>query len=138
VSLGRRWNHADPSRSLRLRFLPPPHGSVMITCGWCQMYNSHFLQTGRDEIERQILAMPLPPHNYGSDDYLRGFCASNPQLYRDWIGGYLTRHHTLPHAKQIVHSQLMHTVSTCFPHLTRKVQTIPNLKGGDTSLWERF
>jgi hypothetical protein len=101
------------------------------------MYNARFLQLGYDEIERQILDMPLGPHNYTSDDYLSRFSISNPQLYQDFIDMYTKRHHTRPHALQIVHSQLMHTVSECFPHLTHKVRTIPNPKGGDMSLWVR-
>jgi hypothetical protein len=99
------------------------------------MYNAHFLRTGHDEIERQILAMP---HNYESPDYLSGFSASHARIYRDWIDGYLARHHTLPHAIQIVNSQLMHTVSHCFPRLTHKVSTIKNPKGGDMSWWVRL
>jgi hypothetical protein len=103
------------------------------------MYNAQFLQLGHVEIERQILAMPARPHNYTSEDYLAGFCKNNPLLYANFIRIYTNRHHNRPHAMQIVHSQLMHTVNNCFPHLTRKVRTIPNLKkGGDMSLWVRL
>jgi hypothetical protein len=43
-----------------------------------------------------------------------------------------------PHAIQIVHSQLMHTVNDRFARLTQKVRTIPNPKGGDMSEWRRL
>jgi hypothetical protein len=99
------------------------------------MHNSRFLKDGHDEIERQILSMPF---SYQSDGFLNGFARSSPQIYEHFIRIYTSRGHDRPRAIQIVHSQLMHTVSDRFPSLTRKIRTISNPKGGDMSLWVRL
>jgi hypothetical protein len=99
------------------------------------MYNRQFLDLGSDEIEAQIGSMP---EHYVSRDFCNGFETNYPQLREDFIRIYTDRRHDRPHAIQIVHSQLMHTVNDRFHHLTRKVRTVPNPKGGDMSEWVRF
>jgi len=98
------------------------------------MYNRQFLELGHAEIEGQIRTMP---ENYTSFDFYSGFERNYPLLYEDFICIYTDRHHDRPHAMQIVHAQLMHTVNDRFHHLTRKVRTVPNPKGGDMSQWVR-
>ena len=99
--------------------------------------NGHpqFCEMGHDEIEAQIGNMP---ERYVSCEFCNDFEANYPQLRRDFIRIYTDRGHDLPHAIQIVHSQLMHTVNDRFHHLTRKVRTVRNPKGGDMSEWVRF
>jgi hypothetical protein len=99
------------------------------------MYNRKFLEDGHDEIEAQILAMP---GNYVSLDFCTGFEENHPQLRENFIRFYMSRGHSRPHAIQIVHSQLMHTVNDRFHHLTRKIRTVPNPRGGDMSEWVRL
>jgi hypothetical protein len=98
------------------------------------MYNRQFLQLGKNEIEEQILAMP---RTYTSFDYYTAFERNHGQQYQQFIRIYMARNHDEPHAIQIVNSQLMHTVNDRFHHLTRKVSTVPNPKGGDMSEWVR-
>jgi hypothetical protein len=99
------------------------------------MYNRQFLELGHDEIEAQILAMP---RNYVSEDFCTAFEENNPQLNESFIQIYTARLHSRPRATQIAHSQLMHTVNDRFRHLTQKVRTVPNPKGGDMSEWIRL
>jgi hypothetical protein len=100
------------------------------------MKNRQFLELAQDEIEAQIRQMP---ETYTSRDFYKGFEANYPQLYEDFIHIYMDRNGTLdrPHAVQIVHTQLMHTVNDRFHHLTRKARTIRNPKGGKMSEWAR-
>lgn len=100
------------------------------------MYNRQFLELAQDEIEAQIRQMP---ENYTSLDFYTGFERNYAQLYEDFIRIYTDRNNTLdrPHAVQIVHTQLMHTVNDRFHHLTRKVRTVRNPKGGEMSEWTR-
>ena len=98
------------------------------------MYNRRFLELGEAEIEAQIRRMP---RHYVSLDFCTAFETNYPQLREDFIRIYTNRNHDLPHAIQIVHSQLMHTVNDRFRHLTYKVGTIPNPKGGEMSEWVR-
>jgi hypothetical protein len=99
------------------------------------MYNRRMLNLAANEIETQIRAMQP---NFTSLDYYRGFEQNYSAHYEDFVRHYLGRGKDRPHAIQIVHSQLMHTVNDRFHQLTRKVQTIPNPKGGDMSAWERY
>jgi hypothetical protein len=98
------------------------------------MYNKQFLALAANQIEAQIRLMP---RNYTSRDFYTAFERNHPKPYRAMICSYAGRH-DLPHATQIAHTQLMHTVNHCFHHLTRKVRTIPNPKGGDMSEWVRL
>jgi hypothetical protein len=99
------------------------------------MHNRKFLELGRDEIEAQIRTMP---RHYVSIDFCIGFESNYPQLRENFIHIYTNRGHDRPHAIQIVHAQLMHTVNDRFHHLTGKVRTVPNPKGGEMSEWVRF
>ncbi len=99
------------------------------------MYNQQFLVIAKDEIEAQILAMPV---NFTSVDYYSAFEINYPQKYEYMIRVYTERHRDEPHARQIVNSQLMHTVNDRFHHLVHKVETIDNPKGGDMSRWSRI
>jgi len=99
------------------------------------MYNRRMLNLAADEIETQIRAMA---RNYTSLDYCAGFERTYSAHYEDFVRYYMRRGKDRAHAIQIVHSQLMHTVNDRFHQLTRKVQTIPNPKGGDMSAWERL
>jgi hypothetical protein len=79
------------------------------------------------------------PEHYVSLDFCNSFETNYPHLLEDFIRIYTDRRHDRPHAIQIVHSQLMHTVNDRFHHLTRKVRTIPNPKKGYyrlSSNWE--
>ena len=100
------------------------------------MYNRQFLELAHDEIEAQIRQMP---DHYTSFDFYTGFEGNHPQLYEDFIRIYMDRNSTLdrPHAVQIVHTQLMHTVNDRFHQMTRKVRTVRNPKGGQMSEWTR-
>jgi hypothetical protein len=92
------------------------------------MYNRQFLALGHNEIETQIVNMP---EHYVSLDFCNGFETSYPQLREDFIRIYTDRGHDLPHA-------IMHTVNDRFHHLTRKIRTVRNPKGGEMSEWVRF
>lgn len=98
------------------------------------MYNQQMLDLAAAEIETQIRAMP---RNYTSLDFCTEFKKNYPQRYDEFVRLFTAKGHDEPHAIQLAHSQLMHTVNDRFQHLTRKVQTIPNPKGGDMSAWER-
>ena len=100
------------------------------------MYNQQFFNFGREQIETQIREMPS---TFTSTEFLSRFEASFPAIYEDFIRIYMSWDDALdrPHAIQIVHSQLMHTVNDRFHSLARKVQTIRNPKGGDMSEWTR-
>ena len=100
------------------------------------MYNRQFLELAQDEIEAQIRQMP---DNFTSSDFYTGFKRNYPQLYEDFIRIYMGRNSTLdrPHAAQVVHTQLMHTVNDRFHHLTHKVRTVRNPKRGEMSEWTR-
>ena len=99
------------------------------------MYNQRMLNVAAQEIEAQIHAMF---RNYTSLEFCAGFERNHLAHYEDFVGFYMARGKDRPHAIQIVHSQLMHTVNDRFHQLTRKVQTIPNPKGGNMSAWERL
>jgi len=88
------------------------------------MYNQQILDLARGEIEQQIQSMPA---QFTSFDFYTAFAANHSRIY--------TQRHDRPHAIQILHSQLMHTVNDRFSHLVRKTHTIANPKGGDMSAW---
>lgn len=98
------------------------------------MYNQEFLNRGHDEIEATIRSMA---RTYRSVDFYTSFQQTYPELWESFIRIYTRRLHSRPHAIKLVHSQLMHTVNDKFFHLTRKVTTIANPKGGDMSEWVR-
>jgi hypothetical protein len=98
------------------------------------MYNRQFLLLAQNEIEAQILAMP---RDYTSFDYYTNFASNHGARYEEFVRIYTARNHDRPHAIQIVNSQLMLTVNNCFHHLTHKVRTVANPKGGDMSAWVR-
>jgi hypothetical protein len=98
------------------------------------MYNRELLQNGEPQIEAQI---GLMPPKYTSVDFYTDFERNYSQQYERFIQIYTQRGHDRPHAIQIANSQLMHTVKDRFSHLTRKVRTVPNPKGGDMSEWVR-
>ncbi len=98
------------------------------------MYNRQFMKIAQNQIETQILAMPV---DYTSFDFYTSFEQNHPREYEQFLRLYTVRGHDRDHAVQIVNSQLMHTVHDRFPHLTQKVETIPNPKGGDMSRWVR-
>jgi hypothetical protein len=89
----------------------------------------------QDEIVEQIQAMA---NNYTSLEFYTALEINHPQRCEALILSYMQRGHDRPHATQIFHSQLMHTVSHSFSQLTRKVATIGNPKGGDMSQWVRL
>jgi hypothetical protein len=99
------------------------------------MYNRMFLDRAHDQIASQIAAMPS---RYFSNAFYATFEANHGTLYDEFVGYYMGKGHDRPHAIQIVNQQLMHTVNACFSHLTRKIRTVPNPKGGDMSEWERL
>lgn len=99
-----------------------------------KMYNRRFLELAGTEIEAQIQAMPV---TYTSDTFCAGFAERFPEKREGFVALYTARSHDRPHAIQIVHSQLMHTVNSRFTHLTQKVRTVANPKGGDMSEWVR-
>jgi hypothetical protein len=96
------------------------------------VYNRRILAEMQDEIAEQIQAMP---NNYTSLDFYTALRINHPHKYEAFILSYMRRGHDRPHAIQIFHSQLMHTVSHSFSRLTRKVATIGNPKGGEMSQW---
>jgi hypothetical protein len=98
------------------------------------MYNQRMLDLAADEIRNQITAMS---RDYTSLDFCTAFKRTYSAYYEEFIRFYTARGHSRPHAIQVVHSQLMHTVNSRFYHLTRKVRTIPNPKGGEMSAWVR-
>jgi hypothetical protein len=100
------------------------------------MYNRQFMEVGRDEIAAQIREMPA---TFTSLDFYTRFQSNYPQVYEDFVRIYTSRDTGLdrPHAIQIVHTQLMHTVNDRFHNLARKVRTVPNPKGGEMSEWTR-
>src|SRR6266481_5555691 len=99
------------------------------------MYNKCILGLAHEEIETQIRTMP---QSYTSRDFYTSFENNHRQKYEDLIRIYTDRRHDRPHAVQILHSQLMHTVNECFSSLTRKVRTVSNPKGGEMSLWVKM
>jgi hypothetical protein len=99
------------------------------------MYNRELLQAGGTQIEAQIYEMP---RNYTSVDFYSAFERNHSHQYETFIRIYTQRGHDRPHAIQLVNSQLMHTVNDRFSHLTRKVRTVPNPKGGNMSEWVRL
>ena len=103
------------------------------------MYNRRMLERAHKEIEAQIRRMPRVK-NCTSLDFYTGFQENHSTLYEEFIRMYMDRDSTVdrPHAEQVVHAQLMHTVNHCFHHLIRKVRTIPNPKGGNQSEWIRL
>jgi hypothetical protein len=98
------------------------------------MHNRRFLELAAEEMRTQILAMPK---RFTSLDYYTAFAKSYPKQYEGFVRIYTDRGRDRPHAIQTVHSQLMHTINSCFHHLARKVRTIQNPKGGDMSDWVR-
>ena len=98
------------------------------------MYNRKFMELGQEAIEATIQAMP---QTYTSEDFCSVFASNHSDTYESFVRMFQDRNDR-PHAIQIVHSQLMHTVSDRFARLTQKVRTIPNPKGGDMSEWRRL
>jgi hypothetical protein len=98
------------------------------------MYSRRILAEMHDEIEEQIQAMP---DNYTSLEFYTSLERNHPHKYGTLIRSYMGRGHDRAHARQILHAQLMHTVNDRFSHLTRKVATIGNPKGGGMSQWVR-
>ncbi len=99
------------------------------------MYNKQFLIIASSEIEAHIRAMP---DHFDSRQFCEGFAENYSKKYKEFISLYTARGHDQPHAIQIVNSQLMHTVNDRFHHLTGKVRTVPNPKGGDMSEWRKI
>jgi hypothetical protein len=98
------------------------------------VYNEYFLTIASSEIEAQISAMP---EQFDSREFYEGFAENYSTKYEELISLYTARGHDLPHAIQIVNSQLMHTVNDRFHHLAHKVRTVTNPKGGDMSEWTK-
>jgi hypothetical protein len=96
------------------------------------MYNQQMLDLATVEIEAQIAAMAS---TYTSAEFYTEFALHYSGIYSQFIRSFTAREHDESHAIQLVNSQLMHTVNDKFSHLTRKVKTIPNPKGGDMSEW---
>ena len=103
--------------------------------GFCKMYNRLILAELHSEIEEQIRAMP---NQFTSEEFYTSLARNNPRKYERLIARYVRRGHDRAHATQVLHAQLMHTVRDRFSHLTRKVATIDNPKGGDMSQWVRI
>ena len=99
-----------------------------------EMYNRRFLDLADAEIAAQIRSMPP---SFTSERFCQGFAERFPEKWERFVSLYTARSHDRPHAIQIVHAQLMHTVQSRFAHLTRKTRTVPNRKGGDMSEWVR-
>jgi hypothetical protein len=96
------------------------------------MYSNRILEVASTEIEEQLQSMP---RRFRSDDFYSAFKSNYPRQYETIIRMYVARGHDRPHAIQIAHSQLMHTVNNQFDHLVRKISDCPNPKGGRMSLW---
>jgi hypothetical protein len=99
------------------------------------VYSQRILAEMHDEIVESIQAMP---NHYTSLEFYSSLARNHPRKREILIDSYMEKGHDRPHAIQIFHQQLMHTVSDRFSHLTRKVATIGNPKGGEMSRWVRL
>jgi hypothetical protein len=98
--------------------------------------NKALLDLAEAEMHRELLGMSTT-RNFSSADYLAAFAVHAANEYGQFRTRYTSRGWDLPHATQIAHREIMHTLKNKFGDLVTKVGEAPNPHGGTMSLWRR-
>jgi hypothetical protein len=98
--------------------------------------NKVLLDLAQAEMHQELLSMSTR-RDFSSADYLDAFAAHAPNEYAQFRARYTNRGWDLPHATQIAHREIMHTVKNKFRDLVTKVGEAPNPRGGTMSIWRR-
>jgi hypothetical protein len=98
--------------------------------------NKELMYLAEPEMRRELLSMSTT-RIFSSVDYLDAFAAHAANKYAQFRARYTNRGWDLPHATQIAHREIMHTLKNKFGDLVTKVGDSPNPHGGTMSLWHR-
>jgi hypothetical protein len=99
-------------------------------------WNKALLDLAEAEMHRELLGMSAT-HRFSSVDYLDAFAAHAANEYGQFRARYTNRDWDVPHATQVAHREIMHTLKNKFGDLVTKVGEAPNPRGGTMSLWHR-
>jgi hypothetical protein len=77
------------------------------------------------------------PKQFTSADFLKGLAQNARPEYEAIVGLYTARGWDRPHAEQIAHREMTHTLRNKLSDLVEKVGDCPNPKGGVMSVWNR-
>jgi hypothetical protein len=100
-------------------------------------YNKALLQHANAELRDQASSMS---QTFNSVDFCEAFAANYPLEY-EWLVQRYTqspKHWDRPHAVQIAHREITHTLKNKYSDLVQKVGEAPNPRGGTMSLWRRI
>jgi hypothetical protein len=100
-------------------------------------YNKALYRHAEAELRDQALAMPP---RFDSVQFCNGFSANHSQEYERLVRRYMNspRAWDRPHAVQIAHREITHTLKNKYSDLVEKVGEAPNPHGGTMSLWRRL
>ena len=102
----------------------------------CSMHcNDAVIRIAEAEIPDQVLRLP---RQFTSADFLTGLAQHAPREYETIVRLYTVRGYDRPHAKQIAHREITHTLRNGFADLVVKVGDCPNPKGGTMGVWNRI
>ncbi len=98
-------------------------------------YNKEFFNMAEAEMHAQLLAMPKQFDSVQFCDEL----SRNHKLEYEWlVTRFVARGYDRPHAVQITHREITHTLRSKFANLVKKVGDAPNhYHGGKMSLWRK-
>ena len=96
-------------------------------------YNKFLFDSAESEMRDQILQMSP---QFTSKDFVDGFARDSGHEYEALVRRYLGPYDR-PHAEQIAHREITHTLRNKFSDLVTKIGDCSNPKGGTMSLWRR-
>ena len=97
-------------------------------------YNKFLFASAESEMRDQILQMDP---EFTSKDFVEGFARDADQEYEALVARYRARYDR-PHAEQIAHREITHTLRNKFADLVTKTGNCKNPKGGTMSQWRRL
>jgi hypothetical protein len=95
-------------------------------------YNKFLFVSAESEMRDQIFRMDP---EFTSRDFVEGFARDAYQEYEALVARYC--HYDRPHAEQIAHREITHTLRNKFADLVTKTGDCENPKGGTMSKWRR-
>jgi hypothetical protein len=97
-------------------------------------YNEFLFASAESELRDQILQMAP---QFTSKDFIEGFVRDSDREYEALVARYRNRYDH-PHAEQIAHREITHTLRNKFQDLVIKTGDCKNPKGGTMSQWRRL
>ena len=98
-------------------------------------YNKDLFDLAEAELHAQLLAMST---NFDSVQFCYKFSRNHNHEYEWLVGRFMSSGYDRPHAEQIAHREITHTLKNKFPDLVEKIGDAPNhYHGGTMSLWRR-